>query len=222
MATRPVTKSIVRAADQAAPFGTFRGVLPAARGALHPFQQRHLLITARSHIERLAHCTGGTARLGIEDGTDLRCIDGVDGIGRPLDAACVGGRAPLASTALGTALMLGMSPSRWVALHALLCLCPANLVLPASRRLQLSGWAAFQRRMAGFVDQGWTLEVDDGEADSPCIGAPVHDAGGRVVAAVAVSGAVAGGFAGRVAELGSIVRGTAEAISEELGWVGHG
>jgi DNA-binding IclR family transcriptional regulator len=77
--------------------------------------------------------------------------------------------------------------------------------------------AAFAEELARIREQGYAVENEEGELGIRCVGAPIFDNAGRVVAAVSVTGLVAQIAEEDFPRLGVIVRDTAEAISAAMG-----
>lgn len=185
---------------------------------MRALEQRPLVALARPHIEALAQSTGDTVHLGTEDNGEVFYLDKIPGT-RGLEMRSRSGqRMPLASTGIGKALMLGMTPSRWAALHALVC--PPGSPPPPPDRPRPAAWPVFERQLAGYVTQGWALDLEENELGIRCVAAPVRDGRNLVVAAISVASAVPYMPDDRMAALGPMVRATAEAISKDLGWTG--
>ena len=67
-------------------------------------------------------------------------------------------------------------------------------------------------------ERGYATEDEEGELGVRCVGAPIFDRHGAVVAAVSVTGLVVHIPEERFASLGEIVRETAEGISAAMGY----
>ncbi|SMF49530.1 transcriptional regulator, IclR family [Azospirillum oryzae] len=176
-------------------------------------EQRPLVAIARPHIEALAETTGDTVHLGVEENGEVFYLDKIPGTRGLEMRSRTGQRMPLASTGLGKALMLGMPPARWQALHALTC--PAE---PPAGRPRPADWPVFQEQLTRYVAQGWAMDLEENELGIRCVAAPVRDGRNLVVAAVSVASAVPYMPEDRMTTLGPLVRATAEAISKDLGW----
>lgn len=176
-------------------------------------EQRPLVAIARPHIEALAETTGDTVHLGVEENGEVFYLDKIPGTRGLEMRSRTGQRMPLASTGLGKALMLGMPPVRWQALHTLTC--PAE---PPAGRPRPADWPVFQEQLTQYVAQGWAMDLEENELGIRCVAAPVRDGRNLVVAAVSVASAVPYMPEDRMTTLGPLVRATAEAISKDLGW----
>jgi DNA-binding IclR family transcriptional regulator len=177
-------------------------------------EQRPLIAAARPHIEALAKQTGDTVHLGVLEDGDVFYLDKIAGTRGLEMRSRVGRRMPLASTSLGKGLLVGLPRDQWRPYYDRAVLSD----LPSEDRPPLAPWPEFERRMASYVGQGWSFDLEENEIGIRCVGAPVRDVRDQVVAAVSVASAVPYMPDDRMAELGPVVRATAEAISRELGW----
>jgi DNA-binding IclR family transcriptional regulator len=177
-------------------------------------EQRPLIAVAHPHIEALARRTGDTVHLGVLEDGDVFYLDKIAGTRGLEMRSRVGRRMPLASTSLGKGLLLGLPRGQWRQYYDRAIVSD----LPSEDRPPLAPWPEFERWMASYVEQGWSFDLEENEIGIRCVGAPVRDVRDQVVAAVSVASAVPYMPDERMAELGPVVRATAEAISKELGW----
>ncbi|HYI73567.1 MAG TPA: IclR family transcriptional regulator [Skermanella sp.] len=177
-------------------------------------EQRPLIALAHPHIEALAKQTGDTVHLGVLEDGDVFYLDKIAGTRGLEMRSRVGRRMPLASTSLGKGLLVGLPRDQWRPYYDRATESAINF----ADRPPLAPWPEFERRMASYVEQGWSFDLEENEIGIRCVGAPVRDVRDQVVAAVSVASAVPYMPDERMAELGPIVRATAEAISRELGW----
>jgi DNA-binding IclR family transcriptional regulator len=78
---------------------------------------------------------------------------------------------------------------------------------------------AFAAELERIRREGYAIEDEEGELGVRCVGAPIFDRHGAVVAAVSVTGLVVHIPEERFAGLGEIVRETAEGISAAMGYL---
>lgn len=177
-------------------------------------EQRPLAALARPHLEALAQQTGDTVHLGVVEGEEVLYLDKVSGTKGLEMRSRVGQRMPLASTGVGKALMLGMDEARWEALYRR---------AEAQRAGQpdkppMRPWTEYLDEMRRYRAQGVVLDLEENELGIRCVGAPVRDIGGRVVAGLSVASALPWMPEERMARLAPVVRQRAESLSKELGW----
>ncbi len=79
-------------------------------------EQMPLTAVARPHLESLAEQTLDTIHLGVRDGDDVLYIDKIPGTRGLEMRSRVGHRMPLASTGIGKAMMLDLTPDIWQSL----------------------------------------------------------------------------------------------------------
>lgn len=177
-------------------------------------EQRPLAALARPHLELLAQQTGDTVHLGIVEGDEVFYLDKISGTKGLEMRSRIGQRMPLASTGIGKALMLGMDEARWDALYRRAC--AAHEAQP--EKPPLRPWDDYLAEMRRYREQGVVFDLEENEMGIRCVGAPVRDIGGQVVAALSVASALPYMPEDRMARLAPVVRQRAESISKELGW----
>lgn len=176
-------------------------------------EQRPLGALARPFLEELAAMTGDTVHLGTQEGNRVFYLDKISGTKGLEMRSRIGNRMPLASTGVGKALMLGLAPEAWQALYNE---AVAEKVA-AGEPVLLSPWPQFREDMLSYRAQGWVMDLEENEIGIRCVGAPVRDVSGEVVAAVSVASAVPYTSRERMLDLGPMVRDVAQKISETLG-----
>lgn len=179
-------------------------------------EQRPIGFLARPHLETLSEATKDTVHLGVMEGEEIFYLDKISG-SRGLEMRSrIGQRRPLATTGLGKSMMLGMRRASWKRLYDLAL---ADFV-PGAERPQPRPWAEYEADLLSYRAQGWVYDIEENEFDIRCVGAPVRDISGSVVAAISVASAILYMPDSRMAELGPLVKSAADAISGTLGWRG--
>ncbi len=171
--------------------------------------QLHLSSVARPHMERLARSTCETVHLAVLDGRDIVYIDKVTGSRGLLMASRIGARAPAQTTALGKVLVAGLPRREWEGRFD-----PAVRPMPRSPADEESYLAGLR----SCAEAGYAVDDEENEPGVRCLGVPIRDATGSVVAAISISGASVYLSDERMRELKPEVQATGEAISNELGW----
>jgi len=170
--------------------------------------QADLVQVARPHLEELAAATEDTVHLGIFDGDFALYLDKVPGRRRITISSRVGDRQPLSSTGLGKALMIDSPPAYWLERFE------ADQAAGAMKA-DAKVWLA---RMEGYAEAGRAFDLEENEDQIRCVAAPIRDAAGKIVGAISVSSAAQYMSDDRMTTLTDEVRGTAGAISRELGF----
>jgi DNA-binding IclR family transcriptional regulator len=176
-------------------------------------EQRPLGALARPFLEELATMTGDTVHLGTQEGNRVFYLDKISGTKGLEMRSRIGHRMPLASTGVGKALMLGLAPEVWQALYNE----AAAEKVAAGEPVLLSPWPQFQNDMLTYRAQGWVMDLEENEIGIRCVGAPIRDVSGAVVAAISVASAAPYITKERMLALGPTVRDVAQNISEKLG-----
>ncbi|WP_245480457.1 IclR family transcriptional regulator [Neorhizobium sp. NCHU2750] len=177
-------------------------------------EQRPLAQLARPFLEKLADFCGDTIHLGQIEGPHVLYLDKLSGQRGLEMRSRIGQRMPLASTGVGRALMLGMTEERWREVYDEAVLLRERT---ASDRPPLPQWPEYLAKMRDYRQRGWVMEFEENEIGIRCVGAPVRDVNGEVVAAVSIASASFHMPEARMFELGPVVAATAHSISRALG-----
>jgi DNA-binding IclR family transcriptional regulator len=173
--------------------------------------QRDVRQVARPELERLNRETSQTVHLATLEGDEVVYVDKLDA---PLGVRMysrVGLRAPVHCTAVGKVLVADLSPA---ARSRLL----AGLDFHRFTDRTLVTAEALSAELDLVAAQGFAEDHEEHESFINCVGAPVRDGSGAVVAAISVSvPSVSLDHAGVLALLPA-VRAAAVAVSGELGW----
>ncbi|MFX1671277.1 IclR family transcriptional regulator [Paraburkholderia sp. A2WS-5] len=178
-------------------------------------EQMPLTAVARTHLEALAEATLDTIHLGVRDGDDVLYIDKIPGQRGLEMRSRVGHRMPLASTGIGKAMMLDLSPQSWRDLFEASRRALAGVSFRPDHNLDPD---TFLKRMATYSAGGYTFDLEENEISIRCVAAPVRDASGAIVAALSVASTIPYMPLERMDELIAVVQREARAISQELGW----
>ncbi|HNP34810.1 MAG TPA: IclR family transcriptional regulator [Woeseiaceae bacterium] len=165
---------------------------------------------ARPHIEQLSELTGDAVHLGVLEGSTALYLDKLPGRRRIEIGSRVGERHPLCSTGLGKALLLDSSVKQWREYFK------AEQVPNSPRK-----YKPWKERMQHYAKNGFSFDLEENEDRVRCVGAPVRDETGRIVAAISVSSVAQYMDDQRMQELVPVVKKCAESISLELGWLPH-
>lgn len=188
-----------------------------ARGALKPgpvllrYARREtsgpdLVELARSALERLARVSGETANLGVATSTAVEMLDQRDSRHILGSTNWVGQRVPHHGSVIGKVFLAdGALP---VPDGPLEQLAPRTITDPAELRRDLERVRA----------RGYATAVDELEPGLWAVAAPVRDAGGKVVAALSISGPTVRLHDGLLDELGRLVRDEASTLSIRIGY----
>lgn len=165
----------------------------------------------RPYLERLVAETGETAHLCILDGNQMLSIANVESPRTLRTPSTVGRRTPLHCTSVGKALLAFLPEDE---ADALIKRC--ELTRYTGRTLTAPAW--LKAELKRVRQRGYAMDNEEIEEGLRCIGAPVRDYSGRVVAAISIAGPAFRLIKARIPAVSQAVIGAAEDLSEELGY----
>lgn len=169
-----------------------------------------LRAVAKPVMADLVEQTGETCHLGVLASVHIVYLEKSDSPHPVRMHSTVGGTNPAVSTAIGRAI-LANSPEA-VVLD----------VLDGSERL--FGTRPNKKDTAALLarvrEVGYSTDLQDNEMGICCIGAPIFDHTGHVVAGLSVSTPASRFDASRVDELGGLIAAAGQRVSRALGWSG--
>ena len=166
--------------------------------------QSDLIATAAPHLNALASTTGCSAFLGRREGDFSVHLYRAAGTQRVLVATPVGTRRPLAETSLGKALLFDDNLTSW-----------ERLLPQAALEFRFENWID---EMIQHVQRGVVIHQGPPPESIRAIATPIRDATGKIAAAITLASVSQYLNHPQMETLAPKVRGTAVAISRELGW----
>ncbi len=174
--------------------------------AREPLQLRELALPA---MRELRNRFNETVNLGVLDGREIVYLDMVESRRSLRMQAQLGGRDPVYTTALGKAMLAFLPEERWVE-HLPVRLTPRTAASYGS----IGGLRDELRRTR---ERGYGLDDGENEEGARCIGAPIFNQDGEVIAAVSLSAPEARMSERTFTEAAAAVIQTAAVISQRLG-----
>ena len=166
---------------------------------------------ARPHLERLVLETGETCHVCILDEYEVLYLEKVEGPRAVRAPSIVGRRYPAHCGAAGKALLAFLPPRELEELirrRGLKAYTSNTITTPAQLKAEL------QR----VRERGYSIDNEEYEEGLKCIGAPVRDFSGNVVASISMAGPAFRIAQDKIPLLARSVLETAEQISSELGY----
>lgn len=169
----------------------------------HAFARNHPFASlARPVLESLVEETGETAHVGILREREVAYLDGVLPSQILLSGSRVGERTPAHCTAIGKALLVGVlerpfpsapprseaSGGRRVAGGAAAAAGLEHWPLEGFTEATITDGAKLVDEVRASQLRGYAVDLEEYAPGLHCVAAPVRDAGGRVVAAISLSG----------------------------------
>ena len=168
---------------------------------------------ARPYLRGLTATLSLTTHLGILEGAEVLYIEKLDIFPNVRLFSQVGFRVPAYCSSLGKCLLSGLSGDEPdTALGA------CDVVQYTERTI--TDRSVLKRHLVEVRRQGYALEDQEQEAGHRCIGAPIFDYRGDVVAAISASGSDAVLGDERILPVAEQVKQTALQVSRRLGYTG--
>ena len=135
---------------------------------------------AQPFMRRLTKLTGHTTFLAIRDDREVVYIDKMETFDSLRRYQIIGRRRPLHATGLGKALLSGMRDKEIKQLYK----------KPPMEKLTKKTLASLEDLMTQIQDtrsRGWSVDDEENEMGTRCVGAPIYDYRDRVIAALSVA-----------------------------------
>ena len=161
-------------------------------------------------LQELRDWSGESVNLAVQDGGQIVYVERLTSTQSLGMRAKVGYRAPMHCTALGKAILSGLSQDKAVELVA-------QYGLPAATALSITDPAQFLQEIDRSRQLGFAVDNEENEIGVRCVAAPIFDHTDRPVAAVSVSSPVLRFPLSEVLSYGQKVVEAANAISTRLG-----
>jgi IclR family acetate operon transcriptional repressor len=173
--------------------------------------RRSLVVPAIPVLNHLAQELGQTVHLGVLAGEQVMYVESRRYPPYPYRYLPPGRVNPVHSSSLGKALTAFLPEEE---LEGLLALLSFEARTPQT----LTSKQAFLECLAEVRRQRYAVDWEENEEGVCCVGAPVRDHTGRVVAAISTTELTAQVARERIPEIATVVVGAAEELSRALGW----
>ncbi|QGP90693.1 Transcriptional regulator KdgR [Neomoorella glycerini] len=168
-------------------------------------------IIAHPYLKELAARSQEVAHMVVRDGPEAVYVDKVEGNRTIRMYSQIGRRVALHSTAVGKAILAFLPPEEIEKVIA-------SRGLPRFTPRTITTMTALQAELARVRECGYAIDDGENEEGIRCVGAPIFDHRGQVVAALSISGPTLHFTLERVPGLGQLVRQAGEEISRRLGY----
>lgn len=163
-------------------------------------------------LREMADATRESVYLAVLDGDHVLYIYAVESPRRLMARTAVGDRAPLHCTSIGKAILAYLPPARATAIVD-------RVGLPASTEATITDLPALQQELEETRRRAYAVDRQEHERSTYCIGAPIFDAHGQVIAACSISGTDPQILGSRLEELSRRVQYVAQEISRRMGFI---
>ncbi len=163
-------------------------------------------------LRKLADGTRESVYLTVKDGDYALYIYAIESPQRLLARTAVGDRAPLHCTSVGKAILAFLPEAEVEAIVA-------EVGLPAFTANTIDDLGDLKAELEKTRERGYAVDTKEHEPNTYCVGAPIFDRKGRVIASCSISGNDPSIVTDRLSDLSTQVRGTAQEISRRMGYV---
>ena len=167
---------------------------------------------AMPFLRRLVEQTGETGHISVLCGTEMISIANVPSRWTLTAPSTVGRRTQIHCTSVGKAVVAFLPDDQ---LESIL----GRLPFTSHTRHTITTSPALRVELAKVRKRGYAIDDEEVEDGLRCIGAPVRDYKGDVVAAIGIAGPVFRVQKGRIGELSRAVMTAADDLSTDLGYV---
>lgn len=177
--------------------------------------QMPLGTVARPLIERLAQETGNAVHLSVRDGDRIIYVDKIAGTNSLEMRSAVGSQKPIAITGTGKAMMLDLPEHEWARLYKS---AKVEIGLKKVKPPGFMPWSRYLADMRVYRGRGYTMEKEENQTSIVCVGAPIRDARGVIVAGLSIASAAQFMPPQRMLKLAPAVQACAADVSRGLGF----
>lgn len=163
-------------------------------------------------LRKMAEVAKESVYLAALDGTHALYIYAIESSDRLRARSAVGDRAMLHCTAVGKAMLSALSSTQLQEITT-------QVGMPAYTETTITDFDVLSQELAVTAHRGYSIDLSEHEANYYCIGAPIFDRRGNVIAACSVSGTDPEILKSRLADLSSLVTQTAQEISRYMGYM---
>ncbi len=170
---------------------------------------------AQPFLQRMTKQTGQTAFLAIRDGHEVVYIDKVETYDSLRRYKIIGRRRPLHATSLGKALLSGLRNDEIRQMYS------ENPFEKITEKTILS-IEPLIKEIEQIRKRGWSVDDEENEVGTRCVGAPVFDYRDRVIASVSVAWDIAAHPDLKWEDLKNHAKKCAGDISVKMGYISKG
>ena len=167
---------------------------------------------ARPYVAQITAELGLTAHLGVLEGDQVVYIERMDAVSGIKLYSQIGLRMHAYCSSLGKSLLSGFSSSE---LAKVMANCSFNRFTPNT----ISSLEELGQQLKQVRLRGWAIDDMEYDLNNRCIGAPVFDYRGEIIAAISASGPPSILTEGRIPIVADYVKAKAMLISNSLGYM---
>lgn len=170
-----------------------------------------LQIEARPFLSELSTDFGLTTHLGLLDGNEVIYVEKLDYVPTPQLYCQIGNRAPAYCSSLGKCLLSCLSGEELIETMA-------GCDFKQYTEKTIPNVRILREHLRKVRAEGWAIDDEEWHLGNICIGAPVYDYRGVIIAAVSASGSKSMIPDSRIPTVIKAVKNTAKGISNRMGY----
>ncbi len=174
-------------------------------------QKVDVLSVAKPYLKELMELSNEAIHLVLREGTEVIYIEKVESKNTIRMYSSIGKRSPVYCTSVGKSMMAHMEDEE------LKNLWEASDVKPLTE-YTITDYDVLKEELKDVKVKGYAVDEQENELGIRCVGAPIFNHEGDVVAAVSISGPTLRVTKKRIKDLGEAVKQYAMRISRELGY----
>lgn len=163
-------------------------------------------------LRELADIVRESVLLAVLDGNYILYVYAIESPSRLLARTAVGDRVPLHCTAIGKSILAYLPSAEAEAILT-------TVGMPPSTEATITDLPTMRKELELTRQRGYSLDSQEHEPATFCVGAPIFDAAGRVIAACSISGTDPEIIHGRLEMLSGTVTQCANEVSRLLGYI---
>lgn len=164
---------------------------------------------ARPFLRSLMHETGLTVHMGIVERHEMVLVEKIGPAGMPKLATWLGKRMDLHCTGVGKAVLAHLPEEE---LRSLI----TSHGLPRHNENTIASMRRLRAELAQIRTRGYSVDDEEDEIGTRCVGAPIFDRDGRVIAAVSVAGTIDQITPENLSHCAGVVKRAADLVSQTL------
>ena len=192
--------------------GTYKIGLKLIEAASYYIDSLQLQTEVRPYIAQITAKFGLTSHLGVLEGDKVVYIEKMDIFSNIKLYSQIGLRMPAYCSSLGKCLLANFSNTQ---LRSIM----GQTEFTRFTHNTITTIEALQKEIDTVRQQGWAIDNEEFEIGHRCIGAPVYDYRGDIIAAISASGSTTILTNERIPEIVEYLKQTAAEISQNMGYV---
>ena len=192
--------------------GTYKIGLKLIEAVSYYIDSLELQTEVRPYIAQITAKFGLTSHLGVLEGDKVVYIEKMDIFSNIKLYSQIGLRMPAYCSSLGKCLLANFSNTQ---LRSIM----GQTEFTRFTHNTITTIEALQKEIDTVRQQGWAIDNEEFEIGHRCIGAPVYDYRGDIIAAISASGNTSILTDARIPEIAEYLKQTAVEISQNMGYV---